>query len=68
MLRLQLRYTFILGESAFDLDILPKILCCSSNTATVFKKGSVSVAVHSLGYIAETRRWLTLEINDWKLL
>lgn len=32
------------------------------------QKGSVSVAVHALGYTAETRRWLTLEINDWKLL
>lgn len=61
-----MRYAFILGESAFDLDILPK------NSLLLFKhynsipKGSVSVAVHSLGYIAETRRWLTLEIKDWK--
>lgn len=63
-----MRYTFILGESAFDLDILPKNSMLFLKHYNSIQKGSVSVAVHSLGYIAGTWRWLTLEIDDWRLL
>lgn len=63
-----MRYAFILGESAFDLDILPKNSLLLFKHYNSIQKGSVSVAMHSLGNIAETRRWLTLKIKDWKVL
>lgn len=65
-LMLQLRNTFFLGEIVFDLDILPKVLCCLSNTSTVLKQ-SLFQGLYSLDCISEMQRQLPLVINDRKL-